>query len=52
MKYLIDKGISKNRLSSKGKGKSELLNKCEEGVECTEEEHQENRRSDFLVITK
>jgi len=52
MNYLISKGIARNRLTSKGMGESELLNDCSNGTECTEEQHQENRRSEFLVIDK
>lgn len=52
MKYLIAKGIERNRLTSKGMGESELLNDCSDGTTCTEEQHQENRRSDFLVVDK
>ncbi len=49
MKWLIDQGIDAGRLKAKGYGESELLNRCSNGVECTEEEHQLNRRSMFLM---
>lgn len=49
MQYMIDQGISKYRLSSKGYGESKLLNKCADKVPCTDEEHQKNRRSEFIV---
>ena len=49
MEWLIKKGISQNRLTAKGYGESQLLNKCSDGVKCTEEEHQANRRSEFIV---
>ncbi len=49
--YLISKGISSNRVSSKGYGESNLLNHCSDGVNCTEEEHQQNRRTE-VIITK
>lgn len=49
MNWLISKGISKKRLTAKGYGESQLLNKCADGVKCTEEEHQANRRSEFIV---
>lgn len=48
--YLISKGISSERLTAKGYGETKLINKCSNGVECTEEEHQVNRRSEFVVI--
>ncbi len=43
-------GIDRNRLSSKGFGEEELLNDCKFGIECSEEKHQLNRRSEFIVI--
>ncbi len=49
MEWFIKKGIAKNRLTAKGYGESQLLNKCSDGVKCTEEEHQANRRSEFIV---
>ena len=51
--YIISKGIDPARIESvKGYGESQLRNKCSNGVECTEEEHQLNRRSDFIVVKK
>ncbi|WP_411032324.1 OmpA family protein, partial [Spongiimicrobium sp. 3-5] len=47
--YLISKGISKTRLTSKGYGESQLVNRCSNGVPCTKAEHQLNRRSEFIV---
>jgi outer membrane protein OmpA-like peptidoglycan-associated protein/tetratricopeptide (TPR) repeat protein len=47
--YLIKKGIRDSRLTSKGFGEYELLNKCSDGVKCNEEEHQLNRRSEFII---
>jgi len=48
--YLVSKGISADRLVAKGYGFSKLANHCAKGVECTEEEHQWNRRVEFFVI--
>ena len=47
--WLIGKGIGKDRLTAKGYGETELVNKCADGVECTEAEHQLNRRSQFVI---
>lgn len=47
--WLVKNGVNKNRLVGKGYGENELVNKCSDGIECTEEEHQMNRRSEFLV---
>ena len=47
--YLIKKGISPSRLTAKGYGELHLTNVCLNGVPCTEEQHQLNRRSEFIV---
>jgi len=48
--YLISKGIEPNRLVARGYGETRLLNRCSNEVNCTEEEHQLNRRTEFKVI--
>ena len=48
--YMIKKGVPKDRISAKGYGETELLNKCSNGVPCSKEEHQLNRRSEFIII--
>jgi outer membrane protein OmpA-like peptidoglycan-associated protein/tetratricopeptide (TPR) repeat protein len=50
-KWLIKQGISADRLTAKGYGETKLVNNCSDGVECTEEQHQANRRSEFIVIS-
>src|SRR5690606_1323217 len=47
--YLISHGIDTNRLSAKGVGEQELVNRCVNGVKCPDEQHQENRRSEFII---
>ncbi|MEH1008984.1 OmpA family protein [Winogradskyella sp. ECml5-4] len=50
-KYIISRGIDANRIeSARGYGETRLLNKCANGVKCSEEEHQVNRRSYFYII--
>lgn len=49
-KYLLDKGADQGRLSARGFGETLLLNKCADGVDCTVEEHQLNRRTEFKVV--
>ncbi|MES2544727.1 MAG: OmpA family protein [Bacteroidota bacterium] len=49
VRYLIESGIDASRLTAKGYGESELINKCKDGVECTPEEHEINRRSEFII---
>lgn len=49
IQYLVERGINQNRLTWKGYGESVPVNGCVNGVICTEEEHQENRRTEFQV---
>ena len=49
MAWLVKNGIAKSRLSAKGYGETQLVNRCADGVDCTEEEHQANRRSEFII---
>ncbi len=49
--YLIAKGIDASRLTSKGYGESQLVNDCANGVPCTEAQHQNNRRSEFIITS-
>ncbi|GLB54204.1 cell envelope biogenesis protein OmpA [Neptunitalea chrysea] len=50
VQYLISKGISEDRLTSEGMGETKPLVDCKKG--CTSEEHQKNRRSDFIITNK
>lgn len=50
--WLISKGIDKSRLTGHGFGESRLLNGCTDGVKCSKENHQINRRSEFIIIKK
>ena len=48
--YLVGKGIAENRIKSVGYGEKKLLNRCKNGVNCTDEEHEENRRTEMKLI--
>jgi outer membrane protein OmpA-like peptidoglycan-associated protein len=48
--YLVSKGISRSRLVAKGYGETRLVNRCSNGVDCSESQHQQNRRTEFRVI--
>jgi len=50
-KWLIKQGVAADRLTAKGYGETKLVNNCSDGVDCTEEQHQANRRSEFIVIS-
>lgn len=51
MEWLIKNGINANRLTAKGYGEFQLVNKCADGIKCTEADHQANRRSEFVIIS-
>ncbi|MEH6538177.1 MAG: OmpA family protein [Psychroserpens sp.] len=51
LKYIVEVGgIAADRLTGKGYGESQLLNECSDGVKCSEEDHQLNRRSEFIIV--
>jgi outer membrane protein OmpA-like peptidoglycan-associated protein len=50
-KYITNNGVNKARIKAVGKGESEPLNACSDGVQCTEAEHQRNRRTEFKILT-
>ena len=49
VQYVISKGIDASRITGVGKGERELKVDC--GFKCTEEEHQMNRRSEFIIMS-
>jgi outer membrane protein OmpA-like peptidoglycan-associated protein len=49
-KYLVHKGVPSAQIITHGLGETQLLNKCSDGVECTEEEHQQNRRVEIRIV--
>ena len=48
VQYVVSKGIAKKRISGKGFGESEPKVAC--GENCTEEQHAQNRRNEFLIV--
>ena len=48
IQYVISNGIDPNRISGKGFGETEPKVDCKEN--CTEEAHEQNRRSEFLIV--
>lgn len=48
--YITDKGIMTSRIMAKGYGESQLVNRCMDGVRCSEEEHRLNRRTEFKIL--
>jgi peptidoglycan-associated lipoprotein len=49
--WIVAKGITADRIVAKGYGEKVLLNECGNGVECTEEQHQLNRRTEFKILS-
>ncbi len=50
--YLIAKGVNPSQLTANGLGESKLLNRCSDGVPCTEQEHRANRRTTFRIVNQ
>ena len=50
--YLVDRGISRYRLTGRGYGETQLLNHCSNGVKCPDDVHEQNRRSEFIITKK
>lgn len=48
--YMISKGISPERLQGEGFGETRLVNDCFNGVPCSNDQHQLNRRSEFIIF--
>ncbi|MCB0372603.1 MAG: OmpA family protein [Muricauda sp.] len=50
--YIISQGIDPSRiLSAIGYGEEQLLNNCSDGRHCPPDKHQQNRRSEFTIVT-
>ncbi|MBK9254172.1 MAG: OmpA family protein [Saprospiraceae bacterium] len=49
VEYLISMGVDSKRLQAKGYGEDNLINLCE-CSSCTEDQHQENRRTTFKIL--
>ena len=53
VRYIVQQGgIDASRLTGRGYGEIELTNACANGIECTEGEHQLNRRSEFIIVSR
>lgn len=50
--YLVSKGISRGRMIAQGYGETKLVNQCQDGVDCSEEQHQANRRTEVTILEK
>jgi outer membrane protein OmpA-like peptidoglycan-associated protein len=48
--YIVSKGVPKSRIVAKGYGETKLINRCKNGVKCSDDEHRVNRRTEFKII--
>lgn len=48
--YIKERISNPDRITGKGYGESKLINECSDGVKCTEEQHQKNRRTEFIIV--
>lgn len=48
--YIVSQGADRSKITGVGYGEKKLLNRCADGVKCSEEEHQLNRRTEVEVI--
>lgn len=49
--YLLQRGVSPSRVTARGYGESQIRNGCYDNVDCTEEQHQYNRRTEVKIIS-
>lgn len=49
-KWLVSRGINSKRIEAVGYGESQILNHCINGIDCTDDEHRVNRRTEFKII--
>ncbi|MFK7936272.1 MAG: OmpA family protein [Saprospiraceae bacterium] len=51
VQYIIEEGgIAESRITAKGYGESQLTNKCDDGVKCSDAQHQKNRRTELKIV--
>ena len=47
--YVVSRGVDASKIAYKGYGETKILNRCLDGVTCTDEEHAVNRRTEFII---
>jgi outer membrane protein OmpA-like peptidoglycan-associated protein len=48
--YIKERITNPDRITGKGYGEDKLVNGCSDGIDCTEEQHQNNRRTEFIIV--
>ena len=49
--WMVARGIKENRIEAVGYGESNILNDCINGIDCTDDQHRVNRRTEFKIIS-
>jgi len=49
--WMVSKGIKEGRIEAVGYGENNILNDCINGIDCTDELHRVNRRTEFKIIS-
>jgi outer membrane protein OmpA-like peptidoglycan-associated protein len=52
LQYLKNTGVEANRISYTYKGESDILNECDDSIDCIEEKHAINRRTEIKFVAK
>jgi len=47
--YIISQGIERQRVTARGYGEGQPVNECLNTMKCTEDKHQMNRRTEFII---
>jgi peptidoglycan-associated lipoprotein len=50
-RFMVAQGVTASRIVAKGYGEKQILNGCANGVNCDEEQHRFNRRTEFKIIS-
>lgn len=48
--FLVNSGVAAKQMVAKGHGETKLLNECADGVNCSEDQHEKNRRTEFKIL--
>ncbi len=48
--WLVNRGVADSLIKAVGYGESQILNKCINGVRCSDDEHRFNRRTTFKIL--
>lgn len=49
-KFLIEQGVTEDRIKARGFGETQLINQCNNDIKCSSSEHVQNRRVEYVII--